>query len=183
MAVSLAHKQTLLGADTGLNQAHNGPALPSSVSKEYRKDSNMVLTWDGDSIKDSVHQIQVSGVNTLLIDQVLNAQNTNNIYEGQLDMAVNIKMYRGHMSELFQDMYDQKDTDTGKALIFTIYQVNSSNYKTFTFSDCHAIEYDSPVQPVVAEQEAQYPYEDFMIMGNLTSIAVKDGVADSFYND
>lgn len=183
MSVSMAHKQMNLNADTGLNQAHNGPALPSSISAEYRKDSSMVLSWDGDPIKNSVHQIQVNGINTLLIDQILNQQNANNIYEGALDFAVNLKVYRGHLAEIFQDMYDQKGTDTGKALVFTIYQVNSSNYKTFTFSDMHIITPDSPVQPIVAEQEFQYPYEDYTLIGNLTDIKVKDGVADSFYND
>lgn len=183
IASTIAHKQKLLNADTSLNEAHNGPALPSSISKEYRKDSGMVLTWDGDSIVGSVHQIQITGVNTLLVDQILNSQNANNIYEGALDFAINLKLYRGHLAELFQDMYDQKDTDTGKALVFKIFQVNSSNYKQFTFSDCHIFEPDSPVTPNIGDREPQYPWEDYIIQGNLTNILVKDGVADAFYKD
>lgn len=181
--VTLAHKEMKLNGDTGLNQAHNGPALPSSISKEYRKDSAASCLWDGNEVINSLHTIQISGINKLLIDQILNNQEANNIFEGELDFAINIEMYRGHSNLFFQDMYDQKGTNVGKPLIFNIRQVNSTNYKTFTFSDCHIISPDAEVEPKPAPGDLQYPNERFMLMGTLDDIKVKDGVADGFYND
>lgn len=126
---------------TPATDVSNPPIYPNSTSDSYKKDSNSILTWDGDSLFGEILNFSWTATNaavthptdsfpkTLYVERVT----TGNQSYG---LAFNVRRAGLNGRALQIDYRDQLDNfGSYKDMNFKIYNT-ATNYKDYTFSTC-----------------------------------------------
>ena len=119
-----------------VSDVSNVPIYPSSISSSYHRDTNMILTWDGDSMRPEVVDFTWNVLNDLDPRPVDGQKYIEALPNGHrlVSWTMNLRRAGGNTKEVWTDYKDQILNNTAKTLRFKLFGTDGSNYKDLTFS-------------------------------------------------
>ncbi len=117
----------------------NPPIFPNSTSNRYKKDTNTVLTWDGDSMLPEIIsfrwgvQIDFEDHPVDIVDQKYFEKITTGNAKPNFDFT--IRRAGGTSKKIRDDFINLSTSGTRKEIVFRIYN-SATEYRQVTLTDC-----------------------------------------------
>ncbi len=145
--------------------------------EEYVKDSNTVISWDGEDITSKVLLLTYF-INTFnAVVNIDSQKKPKRVTNADIILLFELNMIRTDIQSLYTDFRAQKTAIVEKTLIITGYST-ATHYRTITVSNCTITKVAINKAMIAQGDEPVYKVQ---IRGRAISIVSADGLAGSFY--